>query len=194
MANFEVVPIWLNRRLPAVLPHLKAVLERRFWNGFHLARCITESSRCRRTAFLWAPFSILGASKSRRELCRDGTEAGEAVQSCVSTKIAAQGLMNAMARYRGEEASHRLTRNGTLQKRTSNTVILHMSNIIFLKIFKIKNSARGMQTAITHHLTRLSLWSNFWPKTQRISWNNHRIYLIWLRPTFFSFQNSNNHF
>ena len=38
---FEVVPIWLNHTLPAVLPHLKAVLERRFWNGLQLARCIT---------------------------------------------------------------------------------------------------------------------------------------------------------
>ena len=37
-------------------------------------------------------------------------EADEAVQSCVSPKIAAQGSKNALARYRGEEASHRLTR------------------------------------------------------------------------------------
>ena len=74
----------------------------------------SESSRCRRTAFLWAPFSILGTSKSRRELCRNRTEAGEAVQSCVSPKIAAQGSMNALARYRGEEASHRLTRNAVV--------------------------------------------------------------------------------
>ena len=44
------------------------------------------------------------------------------------------------------------------------------------------------------HLTRLSLWTNFWPKTQRISSNNHHIHLIWLRSTFFSFQNSNYHF
>ena len=65
----------------------------------------SESSRCRRTAFLWAPFSILGTSKSLRELCRDCTEAGEAVQSCVTPKIAVQGSMNALARYRGEEAS-----------------------------------------------------------------------------------------
>ena len=34
-------------------------------------------------------------------------EAGKAVQSCVSPEIAAQVLMNALARYRGEEASHR---------------------------------------------------------------------------------------
>ena len=34
---------------------------------------------------------------------------------------------------------------------------------------------------------------NFWPKTQRISSNNHRIHLICLRPTFFSFQNTNYH-
>ena len=41
VASFEVVLIWLNHTLPAVLPHLKAVLERRFWNGFQLARRIT---------------------------------------------------------------------------------------------------------------------------------------------------------
>ena len=52
--------------------------------------------------------------RSRRELCRDCTEAGEAVQPCVSLKIAAQGSMNALARYRGEEASHRLTKNAVI--------------------------------------------------------------------------------
>ena len=43
VASFEVVPIWLNHTLPAVLPHLKAVLERRFWNGLQLARRITPN-------------------------------------------------------------------------------------------------------------------------------------------------------
>ena len=65
------------------------------------------SSRCRYTAFLWAPFSILVTSKRRREVCRDCTKAVGAVQSCVSPKIAAQDPINALARYRGEEASHR---------------------------------------------------------------------------------------
>ena len=37
VASFEVNPIWLNH----TLPHLKAVLERRFWNGLQLARRIT---------------------------------------------------------------------------------------------------------------------------------------------------------
>ena len=41
VASFEVFPIWLNHTLSAVLPHLKAVLERRFWNGLQLARRIT---------------------------------------------------------------------------------------------------------------------------------------------------------
>ena len=112
VASFKVVPIWLNHTLPAVLPHLKAVLERRFWNGLQLARHITLNRLD--AAFLWAPFSILGTSESRRELCRDCTETGEAVQSCVSTKIAAQGSMNALVRYRGEEASPRLTRNAVV--------------------------------------------------------------------------------
>ena len=40
--------------------------------------------------------------------------AGEAVKSCDSPNIAAQGSMNALARYRGEEASHRLTRNAVV--------------------------------------------------------------------------------
>ena len=41
VAPFEVVLIWLNHTLPAVLPHLKAVLERRFWNGLQLVPRIT---------------------------------------------------------------------------------------------------------------------------------------------------------
>ena len=41
MASYEVVPIWLNHTLPAVLPHLKALLERKFWNGLQLACRIT---------------------------------------------------------------------------------------------------------------------------------------------------------
>ena len=41
VASFKVVPILLNHKLPAVLPHLKAVLERRFWNKFQFARPIT---------------------------------------------------------------------------------------------------------------------------------------------------------
>ena len=41
VASFEMVPIWLNHPLPAVIPHHKAVLKRRFWNGLQLARRIT---------------------------------------------------------------------------------------------------------------------------------------------------------
>ena len=41
VASFEVVPIGLNHTLPAVLPHLKAVLEGRIWKGLQLARRIT---------------------------------------------------------------------------------------------------------------------------------------------------------
>ena len=37
----HVVSIWWNHTLPAVLPHLKEVLKRRFWNGLQLARRIT---------------------------------------------------------------------------------------------------------------------------------------------------------
>ena len=55
-------------------------------------------------------------------------------------------------------------------------------------------AARLVPKYLTHHLTRVSLWTNFWPETQRISSNNHRIHLIWLRQTFFSFQNSNYYF
>ena len=47
----------------------------------------------------------MGTPKSRTELCRDCTETGEAVQSCVLPKIAAQGSKNA-TRYHGEETSH----------------------------------------------------------------------------------------
>ena len=59
--------------------------------------------------------------------------------------------------------------------------------------YQFKQFFHGFCTTITHHLTRLSLWTNFWSKTKRISSKNHRIHLIWLRPTFF-FQNSNYHF
>ena len=41
-------------------------------------------------------------------------DAGEAVQSCVSPKIATQGWMNALVRYRAEEASYHLTRNAAV--------------------------------------------------------------------------------
>ena len=89
VASFKPIPTWLNNTVPARASHY------------------SESSRCRRTAFLWAPFSIWGTSISGRELCRDCTEAVGAVQSCVSPKISAQDSINALARYRGEEASHR---------------------------------------------------------------------------------------
>ena len=73
--------------------------------------CIVSMSSNR---FPLSAIFTLGTSKSRRKLCRDCTEADEAVQPCVSPKIAAQGAMNALARYRGEEASHRLTRNAVV--------------------------------------------------------------------------------
>ena len=41
VASFEVVPIWLNHTLSAVLPHVKAILEHRFMNVLQLARRIT---------------------------------------------------------------------------------------------------------------------------------------------------------
>ena len=55
-------------------------------------------------------------------------------------------------------------------------------------------AARLVPKDLMHHLTRLSLWTNFWPKTQRISSNNHHIHLIWLRPTLFFFQKLNYYF
>ena len=107
VASFEVVPIWLNHTLPAVRPHLKAVLERRFWNGFQLALCITlnrldvvEPLSFERHFKFWEHPKVAGI------YCRDCTEAGEAVQSCVSPKFATQVSMKALARYRVEEASH----------------------------------------------------------------------------------------
>ena len=44
---------------------------------------------------------------SHRGLCRDCTEVVEAMQYCVYSETAAQDSMNALARYLGEEASHR---------------------------------------------------------------------------------------
>ena len=115
VASFEVVPHLIGPHVPSGAsiswssPRTQ-ILE---WPSARASH-YSESSRCRRTAFLWAPFSILGTSKSRRKLCRDCTEAGEAVQSYVSPKIGAQGSMNALARYCGEEASHCLTRNAVV--------------------------------------------------------------------------------
>ena len=130
MKFFHAGPIWLNHTLTVVLPHLKAVLERRFWNGLQLARRITlnrldvvEPLSCERHFQFWE-------HPSRRELCRDCTQAGEAVQSCVSPKIAAQGSMNALACYRGEEASHRLTRNAVLFLRYHAIFSEHQRNIL----------------------------------------------------------------
>ena len=50
----------------------------------------------------------------------------EAIQSCVSPKIAAQGSMNALVRNRGKEARHRLTRNAV--------VFFSRHHAIFLKL------------------------------------------------------------
>ena len=104
-----------------------------------------KSSRCRRTAFLRAPFSILGTSKSLRELCRDCTEAGEAVQSCVSPKIAAQGSMNALARYRSEEASHRLTRNAVVFFSRHHTIFLELQCNILCSSSDLLEQIRSAQ-------------------------------------------------
>jgi len=52
----------------------------------------------------------LGTAKSRRELRQDCTEADGAVRLCALSNIAARGSMHALARYRDEEASHRLTK------------------------------------------------------------------------------------
>ena len=78
VASFEVVPIWLNHALPAVHPHLKAVLERRFWNGLQLVRRITLNR-----------LNVVEPLSFERHFH----------QSCVSLKIAPLGLMNALARY-----------------------------------------------------------------------------------------------
>ena len=60
----------------------------------------------------------------------------------------------------------------------------------------ILNDCLGIKRVATRlvpkdHLTRLSLCTNFWPKTQRTSLKNQRIHLIWHRSTLFSFQISN---
>ena len=99
---------------------LKAVLERRFWNGLQLARrilyslsivsIVVEPLSFERHFQFWEHPKVAGSYVGT--VC--STEAGEAVQSCVSPKIAAQSSMNALARYRGEEASHHLTGNAVV--------------------------------------------------------------------------------
>ena len=69
-------------------------------------------------------------------------------------------------------------------------------SVSYGSIRTILNDCLGMKRVAARlvpkdHLTRIPLQTNFWPETQRILSNNHRIRLIWLRPTFFSFKNSN---
>ena len=78
-----------------MFPLLETVLELTFWNGLQLARRITLNR-----------LDVVESLSFERHF-RDYTEAVKAVQSCVSPKIAAQDSMNGLARYRGEEASHR---------------------------------------------------------------------------------------
>ena len=63
---------------------------------------VLSSNRCPLSGFL-----SFGTAKSHRGLCRDCTEVVEAMRFCVHPETAAQDSMNALARYRGEEASHR---------------------------------------------------------------------------------------
>ena len=98
VAFFERVPIWLNHTLPAVLPHLKAVLERRFWNGLQVAHRITlnrldvvEPLSFERYFQFWEHPKVAGSYF--------GT---------------VRRLVNALARYRGEKTSHCLTRNAVV--------------------------------------------------------------------------------
>ena len=98
-----------------MLPHLKAVLERKFWNSLQLVRRITlnrldvvEPLPFERHFQFWehpkVPGSCVGTVRRLAKL----------YNLLLRTKIAAQGSMNALARYRGEEASHRLTRNAVV--------------------------------------------------------------------------------
>ena len=115
VASLEVVPIWLNHTLPAVPPHLKAVLERRFWNGLWLARRITpnrldvvEPLSFERHFQFWEHPEVAGSYVGTvRRLAK-------LYNLVFRQKYAAHGSMNAPARYRGEEASHRLTRNAVV--------------------------------------------------------------------------------
>ena len=51
-------------------------------------------------------FRTIPIAKSHRGLCQDCTEVVEAKRYCVYSETAEQDSMNALARYRGGEASH----------------------------------------------------------------------------------------
>ena len=63
---------------------------------------VLSSNRCPLSGFL----SFGNSQKSQGAMSGLYGGCTEAVQSCVSPKIAAQNSMNALARYRGKEASH----------------------------------------------------------------------------------------
>lgn len=66
---------------------------------------------------------------------------------------------------------------------------------VFVKRGRIcGNTNLGFCTTIMHHLAKLPLCANFWPKTQLIWSNKYRIHQIWFPVTFSCFLNSNCHF
>ena len=91
-----------------MFPPLETVLELTFRDGLEYARRIIFNRRfvIESLTFEWF-FEFWKRAKSHRGLCRDCTEVVEAMRYCVYSKTAAQDSMNALARYRGEEASHR---------------------------------------------------------------------------------------
>ena len=87
---------------------LETVLELTFRDGLEYTRRIIFNRRfvIESLSFEWF-FEFWKRPKVTGRLCRDCTEVVEAMRYCVYSETAAQDSMNALARYRGEEASHR---------------------------------------------------------------------------------------
>ena len=115
VASFEVVLIWLNQTLPAVLSHLKAVLERRFWNGPQLApRIALNRLDVVEPLFFERHFQLWEHSKVAGNYVGTVRRLAKQYNLVFRQKLLHKVRWMRLARYRGEEASHRLTRNAVV--------------------------------------------------------------------------------
>ena len=91
-----------------MFPLLETVLELTFRHGLEYARRIIFNRRfvIESLSFEWF-FEFWKQQKVTWGYTGDCTEAIEAMRYCVYLETAAQDSMNALARYRGEGASHR---------------------------------------------------------------------------------------
>ena len=94
-----------------MFPLLETVLELTFRDGLEYTGRIIFNRRfvIESLSFEW--FFEFRKQPKVTGGCRDCMEVVEAMRCCVYSETAAQDLMSALARYRGEEASHRTHAN-----------------------------------------------------------------------------------